>query len=146
MNQNWLTRSACGRWLPKPGCLSQTPKAVEAYCTLAVLQLLHDPEGGFATADSSLSWQPAKGGGKETPSWNPTPDRLRTLVTMKWDSLLRAGISQGCSLGHRKIHHFLPAHFFSFPGSPLKLNFLLSAVYVCSFKNVGKALSWQAVI
>lgn len=40
---------------------------------------------------------------------------------------------------------FFSSPFFPFPGLPLKLNFLLSAVYLCSFKNVGKVLSWQAV-
>lgn len=138
---------AGGGCVPKPGCLCQSPEAVEAHSTMTILSgLTASSRGQFATADSSLSWQPAKGGGKETSSWNPSPYRWRALVTMKWDSLtmkLRARTSQGCSLGHRKIHHFLPAHFFSFPGSPLKLNSLSSAIYVCSFK---KALSWQAVI
>lgn len=38
---------------------------------------------------------------------------------------------------------FSSSPFFSFPGSPLKLNSFSSAIYVCSFK---KALLWQAVI
>lgn len=122
------------------------PKSSWAFCPWAVLSCLTSspcPRAGVATADSSLSWQPAKGRGKETPSWNPAPYKWRALVTMitSWEP----GLPRAAPWAIGKLIIFFQPIFF-IPWFTIHIHFLLSGVYVCSFKNVGKALSWQAVI
>lgn len=59
--------------------------------------------------------------------------------------LLRARTSRAALWGTGKLIVFFQPIFF-IPWFAIHVDFLLSGVYICSFKNVGKALLWQAVI
>lgn len=62
-------------WLPKLGCLCQTLKAVELFAMSSPELPYITPcsRVGFATADSSLSWQSAKGGERKHRPEIPLP-------------------------------------------------------------------------
>lgn len=127
-------------WPPKPGCLCQTPKAVELSVhelSWAAFHHLHVPELGLPHLMAACPEGLQKGGGKETPSWNLTPYKWRALVTLiiSWEP----GLPRAARWGTGKLIVFFQP-IFLIPWFTIHVNFLLSGVYICSFKNVGKVL------